>query len=263
MNLRNSFIVKNFLTSTQQVSQITILAQLVLSLVGLFYIYTNFSWFYVAGCFAWYISLLWWSHHVGLHRYFSHNCFDLNKFWHIVISYTSCLVSMGSPLSYSITHRAHHKNSDTDKDTHAPTRIGFLNVMFFRWKMDSVNLLDRNRKLDKWSLGAHSYYALIILLFYICLHLIDTGLALTYNVGVMMAFLGVAYVNVLSHIKNPFNYRNFETDDLSSNNIIVGVLGGEWHNNHHKNPQNWNQRVKWWELDMPAQIIKCIKKENK
>lgn len=258
----NSFR-KKFLTSTQDVSKVAILVQVFLAIIGIVYIYFNFSWWYVALPFVWYAVLLWWCHHVGLHRYFSHGSFEANKFWHIVLSYTSCLVTFGSPFSYALMHRAHHKHSDTDLDTHAPTKIGYFNVMFFRWKPDSVNLLDRNRKIDKWAINAHNYYSLVIVLFYIGLHLIDTGLAFTYNIGILIAFFGVAYVNVFSHVKNPLNYRNFETNDLSSNNLFVGILGGEWHNNHHRYPQNWNQRVKWWELDIPAQIIKLIKKKEK
>jgi stearoyl-CoA desaturase (delta-9 desaturase) len=255
------YIKKNILTCTHNVSKIAILFQLVLAIVGVFYVSMNFSWTYVVLPFVWYAVLLWWCHHIGLHRYFSHGSFDVNKFWHVILCYTSCLVTFGSPFSYSLMHRTHHKHSDTDKDSHAPTKIGYLNVMFFNWKMDNVNLLDRNRKIDKWAIHAHQNYTLVILLFYILLHLIDTGLAFTYNIGVLIAFFGVAYVNVFSHVKNPLNYRNFETDDLSSNNLFVGILGGEWHNNHHRYPQNWNQKVKWWELDMPAQIIKLIKKD--
>ena len=257
----NNNFRKNFLSATDKVSQTVIITQSLLAIVGLFYINLNFSWWYVALPFVWYAILLWWSHHIGLHRYFSHNSFKVNKFWHIVLCYTSCLVSFGSPFGYALAHRAHHKHSDTDKDTHAPTKIGILRVMFFNWDYRNINILDRNRMIDKWAISAHNNYVLIILLFYILLHLVDTGLAFTYNIGVLIALFGVAYVNVFSHVKNPLNYRNFETNDLSSNNLFVGVLGGEWHNNHHRYPQNWNQRVKWWELDIPAQIIKLIKKD--
>jgi stearoyl-CoA desaturase (delta-9 desaturase) len=253
---------KKVFASTYQVSQIVILLQAFLAIIGFVYIYFNFSWWYVGLPFIWYAFLLWWCHHVGLHRYFSHGSFSVNETWHKILCYSSCLVSFGSPFSYALAHRAHHKNSDTDKDTHAPTKIGYLNVLLFRWKLDSVNLLDRNRKIDQNAIKAHQNYALIVLLFYIVLHLIDTGLAFTYNIGVLIALFGVAYVNVFSHVKNPLNYRNFETDDLSSNNLFVGMVGGEWHNNHHRHPQNWNQRIKWWELDIPAQIIKLIKKEE-
>lgn len=252
---------RNVFTCTYQVSQIAILIQVILAVIGVVYIYFNFSWLYVALPFIWYAVLLWWSHHIALHRYFSHGSFEVNKFWHIVMCYTSCLVSFGSPFSYALAHRAHHKHSDTDKDTHAPTKIGYLNVMFFKWKLDSVNLLDRNRKIDDWAIHAHKNYSLVILFFYIALLLIDIGLAFSYNIGIVIALFGVAYVNVFSHVKNPLNYRNFETDDLSSNNLFVGIVGGEWHNNHHNNPQNWNEKVKWWELDIPAQIIRLIKKD--
>jgi stearoyl-CoA desaturase (delta-9 desaturase) len=216
-----NFFKKNVLTCTYKVSQIAILVQVALALIGIVYIYFNFSWWYIVLPFIWYAILLWWSHHIGLHRYFSHGSFEVNKFWHIVLCFTSCLVTFGSPFSYALMHRAHHKYSDTDKDTHAPTKIGILNVMFFRWKFDSVNLLDRNRKIDNWAFHAHQNYSLVILSFYIFLLLIDIGLAFTYNIGILIAFFGVAYVNVFSHIKNPLNYHQKEKHHHSNVGNLV------------------------------------------
>jgi len=66
-------------------------------------------------------------------------------------------------------------------------------------------------------------------------------------------------VNSLSHI---WGRQSFKTNDLSMNNPLVGVLafGEGWHNNHHADPSQWNQTIKWWELDPTSWIIKLIKK---
>jgi stearoyl-CoA desaturase (delta-9 desaturase) len=37
-------------------------------------------------------------------------------------------------------------------------------------------------------------------------------------------------------------------------------LGEGWHNNHHARPYRWKQGEKWWEIDLPAQFIKLVKK---
>jgi stearoyl-CoA desaturase (delta-9 desaturase) len=62
-------------------------------------------------------------------------------------------------------------------------------------------------------------------------------------------------INVFGHIKAGIGYRNFETNDNSHNNIIMGLLtwGQGWHNNHHYAPGNYDfgsgTSGKWWEFD--------------
>ena len=34
--------------------------------------------------------------------------------------------------------------------------------------------------------------------------------------------------------------------------------GEGWHNNHHARPREWNFRMKWWEFDIGAQVIRAI-----
>jgi fatty-acid desaturase len=60
----------------------------------------------------------------------------------------------------------------------------------------------------------------------------------------------------------PFSYRNHETNDNTTNDLFTGLFCGDWHNNHHNKATNWNQREKWWEFDIPAQMIKLIRTEK-
>jgi stearoyl-CoA desaturase (delta-9 desaturase) len=59
-----------------------------------------------------------------------------------------------------------------------------------------------------------------------------------------------------------YGYKNFDTTDESHNNIIMSIFtfGESWHNNHHANARDWQQSVKWWELDPTSWIIRVIKK---
>src|SRR5690606_36461025 len=52
-------------------------------------------------------------------------------------------------------------------------------------------------------------------------------------------------VNSLSHM---FGYRNFDTNDQSRNNWLVGILamGEGWHNNHHAEPACAKAQRRWW-----------------
>jgi stearoyl-CoA desaturase (delta-9 desaturase) len=197
-------------------------------------------------------------HNVGLHRYFAHNSFKTSKLWHAVLSVTTPLACAGSPYGYAMAHRAHHIFSDTEKDPHYKD-LGILNISFFRWNLKNVPLKVMASLNEKWILIGHNYYVLIILITYMFLVTLDFRLGLLYNVSIFFLWLGYLTINVIDHRAISFGYRNFDTNDKSKNDLFTGYIVGEWHNNHHHNPQAWNQRVHWWEFDFSAQIIKLIK----
>ena len=200
-------------------------------------------------------------HHVGLHRYFTHQSFKTNKFWHIVLCFLSPLVCAGSPIGYAITHRAHHKYSDKEFDPHSPKFTGFVNSIMVRWIWDGVvPRLSKNLK-DPWVFLIHRWYLLIIIVFCATLLIIDPLLFLSYCMAMMLGKLNMISNNYVCHLPGvKINYRNYDTPDDSQNNFINGWIVGEWHNNHHGRPGEWNQRVRWWEWDVPSLIIRLIKK---
>jgi len=208
---------------------------------------------------AWFLIMLHFGHNTGLHRYFSHSSFKLNKFWHIVITFASTLVAFGSPLGYAVIHKTHHRYSDTPDDPHQPSKPIKTFLFNFNTSDEKVSPLYAKKLRDKWVSFTHNYYLLLILLFYSLLILIDTTLALTYNIGISLILVGTGWVNIIGHTSNFIAYRNFDTKDKSNNDLVSGYIFGEWHNNHHSTPNNWSQQVKWWELDIPKYIILAIK----
>jgi stearoyl-CoA desaturase (delta-9 desaturase) len=64
-------------------------------------------------------------------------------------------------------------------------------------------------------------------------------------------------VNSVAHM---WGYRNYETDESSRNNLIVGYLsGGEgWHNNHHADPRSARHGHMWWEIDATWLTIRLL-----
>jgi fatty-acid desaturase len=64
-------------------------------------------------------------------------------------------------------------------------------------------------------------------------------------------------VNSVTHL---WGYRNYETDEGSRNNVIVGILGcGEgWHNNHHADPRSARHGHLWWEIDATWLAIRLL-----
>lgn len=239
--------------------KVLIKLQVGLGLAGLIYFIATLQVQYLILSLIWFIFLLHWCHHAGLHRYFAHNSFTLNKFWHIFTVITSCLVCFGSPVSYSIAHRTHHMHSDTKDDPHSPKFIGLLKTVFFSWNIENVSIVHANGLKDKYIRLAHEYYMLIAPIFFLILLAISFKLALTYSAGVLLAFLAVGYVNTFNHIKTKISYKNYP-DTVAYNDLFAGLLGGEWHNNHHRYPGKYNQSIKWWEFDLTSLFISLVKK---
>ena len=217
-------------------------------------------WWYAVYLLGFYSFLLFVSHHAGLHRYFSHRSYEVNRFWHAFLCLTSCLVCFGSPVGYAVIHRAHHVHTDTDQDPHAPNHIGFLNVIFFNWSLRDLTMWSAFKELrDPWLKFTHDYYTLVIISFALVLFAIDPVLPLCYSVGAVGALFAMGFVNTVGHTQGATTYRN-HSDGGNSSNSYLAVAIGEWHNNHHARPQQWNQREQWWEVDYAAQFIRLIKK---
>ena len=55
-------------------------------------------------------------------------------------------------------------------------------------------------------------------------------------------------INSVTHV---WGYRNYETDEDSRNNLVVGLIsnGEGWHNNHHADPRSARHGHRWWEID--------------
>jgi stearoyl-CoA desaturase (delta-9 desaturase) len=64
-------------------------------------------------------------------------------------------------------------------------------------------------------------------------------------------------VNSVTHL---WGYRNYDTDEDSRNNIVVGLIanGEGWHNNHHADPRSARHGHRWWEIDNTYLTIRFL-----
>ena len=248
-----------FQADPRHVKQVMV-TQLIVAAMSVPVLVHFWHWWYAVYLLGFYSFLLFVSHHAGLHRYFSHRSYTVNQFWHAFLCLTSCLVCFGSPVGYAVIHRAHHVHTDTAQDPHAPNHIGFLNVIFFNWHLRDLTMWSAFRELrDPWLKFTHDYYTLVIIIFALVLFAIDPVLPLCYSVGAVGALFAMGFVNTVGHTQGATTYRN-HNDGGNSSNSYLAVAIGEWHNNHHAHPQQWNQREQWWEVDYAAQFIRLIKK---
>jgi fatty-acid desaturase len=192
----------------------------------------------------------------GFHRVFSHNCYKPKPWFDLVLLFFGTIACQSSSLTWVATHIGyHHPHADKEKDLHTPKK-GMWHA-FMGWTF-YVNQYSVNHKYAvklmrrKQHLYFHKHYVFIVWSS-ILLFLFLFGWQVTlygYGIAAMISIFQDNAVNVLGHMPS-LGYRNFETDDISSNFIPLGYLGwGQgWHNNHHKYPSKFDFGVKWWEYD--------------
>lgn len=195
---------------------------------------------------------------VTFHRYLSHRSYHMPKAVEYVFSIFGALGGTGSSLGWVALHRAHHEHSDEALDPHSPQNSK-LNVFFSRYNFTLNKWAVRDLISDPFHKNLHVFYHLIIIIW----GLFWLSFGFEYFLFIVAVPIAIQiWVSTASNIFNHWlGYRNFATDEKSTNNILIALLswGEGWHNNHHQDPSRWNFKVKWWEFDISAIIIRLIK----
>jgi fatty-acid desaturase len=206
---------------------------------------------------------------IGLHRWASHRSLEVKKSIEPMMIYCSLMSCQGHPLWWAAVHRGyHHKNADNEFDPHSPQH-GLWHA-FHGWILNhdpsAVNFkfvtdLLRNNFLKR----SVKFYEIIILITWIIVGIISLDFLLWGLILPAFCFLHLeGLVNSLCHGK--IGYRNFSTNDHSTNNIILGYLnwGNGWHNNHHHKPSSFDFGKSisgnTWEFDPSRLLLPFVKK---
>lgn len=206
---------------------------------------------------------------IAQHRYFSHRSFKTNKITETILGLAATLSTTGSILHYSLIHRYHHTYSDTEKDMHSPANGDSWRIWFGMLDTNKTSKLDPRKIKDLLGIKSvkffQNYYWPTIVLYVFILYLADPILV------ILCYMLPVGYSKFCTGIQGTLNhkigYRNFDTNDNSTNNLILNIitLGEGSHNNHHYNQGNYNfgftGKIK--EFDFSAFIIKTFLENKK
>lgn len=205
---------------------------------------------------------------VGYHRVFSHKTHKLPTWKENVILFFATFAGQGSPLFWVALHRGyHHRHSDKEQDIHSPVIYGKFHA-FIGWFIENteaknlINIKYASDLLRKSNVvWFHEWHYVILWAVPLIVCLIDWRWAfMLFWIPGAIGTLQDNIVNVYGHYKGMFGYRNFETNDNSHNNLILGYLtwGQAWHNNHHYAPASFDfgkaVSNKWWEFD-PSKIF--------
>jgi sn-2 palmitoyl-lipid 9-desaturase len=224
-----------------------------------------FSWTGLVLC----LVLIWLTASLGVslsyHRMLSHRAWRARPWLRNILTFLACLSLEMGPISWSATHRQHHRESDHEADPHSPLVNFFwahLGWLFFTHPV--VDDESQKRKLvpDLYNDSALRFFEQTFFLHWIVFAIVSMavgyafgGLQLALSLFVWGSLVRTVWVwhatwcvNSVTHL---FGYRNYKTPDDSRNLWWVALVtfGEGWHNNHHALAGSANFGHKWFEFD--------------
>lgn len=196
----------------------------------------------------------------GLHRYFSHRSYETKLWVENLLILLSVFALTGNSLGWVARHRAHHRHSDAEQDPHRASdswRTWFWIEPKAPMTVNPSIVKDMLRNpFHKFTRDHYFkiYWGTIALVAI----LLGPKIALYFFVVIGAVNIhSSGLVNVFCH---KYGYRNFETNDNSTNNkwVNLWVKGAGLHNNHHANPGSYTTKVKPGEWDLTGWVIKNL-----
>jgi stearoyl-CoA desaturase (delta-9 desaturase) len=171
---------------------------------------------------------------------------------------------------WAAIHRKHHAKCETAEDPHSPQILGinrvlWLGVLLYVKEAYNRETLARygHGTPDDWmERNIYSRFAVLGLTLMgvtdVVLLGIVPGLLVLATQIVWIPFWAAGVINGIGHF---WGYRNWGTEDASTNIVPWGILigGEELHNNHHAYATSAKLSNKWYELDVGWMYI-CILK---
>jgi fatty-acid desaturase len=206
---------------------------------------------------------------LGYHRLLTHRSFKTTRAVERFLGTCGVLAMQRGPLEWVAHHRMHHAHVDTPKDPHN-ARQGFFWAHVGWMCFEREDLIDM-AKLKKFArdIVADPYLNWLTPLWVHCLYQ-GALAALLFLIGgpawvvwgifvrLFVVYHITWFVNSATHL---WGYRNYDTDDLSTNNWWVGLLafGEGWHNNHHAEPDVAPAGRSAREFDLTWQVIRLMR----
>jgi len=222
------------------------------------------------------------------HRICSHNMFkiDTRSYLYKFLTWMASSDMGYGPVKWIIlSHNLHHIHSDKGPEdvmnwryhwysTTIVSPIPRNDVKPLNYDKYIENQKIKNKVLieDKWTNFCADHQVVISIVTFAFLFLVFPILLFkVILVGRVMLTIMTGLAGFVGHIKNfPGSYRNHDTDDTTSNNIIfhllfLGLFAGMLQNNHHGRPQSEKPNNRWWEVDSSWIFVKLLRlgMENK
>ena len=206
---------------------------------------------------------------VFLHRHQAHRALDLHPaashFFRLWLWLTTGMVTK----EWAAIHRKHHAKVETPEDPHSPQVLG-INRVLWGGVMLYVKETRNRATIERYGHGTpDDWLERRIYSRHMKLGLTLMGLADVILFGIVpgaLIFLAqIAWIpfwaaGVINGIGHFWGYRNWPTEDASTNIVPWGILigGEELHNNHHAFTTSAKLSNKWYEFDIGWMYIRIL-----
>jgi stearoyl-CoA desaturase (Delta-9 desaturase) len=195
---------------------------------------------------------------VGFHRMLTHRSFQPHPIVKFILLVLGSMSLEGPALEWAATHIKHHANSDREGDPHSPVE-GFVHAHIgwvFKTFYNDPDVYCRNLVKDPIVVFVSRTFALWVILSLVIPFAIGGWSGLLWG-GLVRIFLVHHITWSVNSVCHSFGKREFETNDRSRNEWIVGMLafGEGWHNNHHAFPRSAFHGLHWWQFDLSGYVI--------
>jgi len=195
---------------------------------------------------------------IGYHRMLTHRSFKPHPVVKLILLILGSMSVEGAALDWAATHIKHHAQADREGDPHSPvegffhSHVGWL----FKDRMADPNVYCRYLLKDPLVVFVSRTFLLWVVLSLVIPFAIGGWTGLLWG-GLVRMFLTHHVTWSVNSVCHTFGKREFETNDKSRNEWVVGLLGfGEgWHNNHHAFPRSAFHGLHWWQFDLSGYVI--------
>jgi stearoyl-CoA desaturase (Delta-9 desaturase) len=205
-----------------------------------------------------------------LHRCQAHRALEVHPvvshFFRLWLWLTTGMITK----EWAAIHRKHHAKCETEDDPHSP-RIHGINKILFTGVVMYVKESHKAETMSRYGHGTpddwleHHVYTPLNKWGVVLLAAIDLALfglvpgAIIYVAQIAwIPFWAAGVINGVGHY---FGYRNFQTDDDSTNIVpwAAWIGGEELHNNHHAYPTSAKFSLRWYEFDLGWAYIRVLR----
>jgi stearoyl-CoA desaturase (delta-9 desaturase) len=205
---------------------------------------------------------------IFLHRSQAHRAVDLHPIVSHFFRFWLWLTSGMVTKEWVSIHRKHHAKCETPEDPHSPQTRGIKKVFWegselYRAEAKVAETLEKygHGTPDDWMernvYSRHSAAGIWLMM--------AVNIALFGPIGltiwaVQMAWIPITAAGIINGIGHYWGYRNFASEDASTNIFPWGILigGEELHNNHHAYGTSARLSNKWYEFDIGWLYIKLM-----
>jgi stearoyl-CoA desaturase (Delta-9 desaturase) len=199
---------------------------------------------------------------IGYHRMLTHRSFRPHPLVRAVFLVLGSTSAEGPALEWAATHIKHHAQADREGDPHSPLDGFFHAHMGWLFNgMDDPNVYCRHLVKDPMVVFISRTFWFWIVLSLVIPFLIGGWSGLIWG-GLVRIFLTQHVSFSVNSICHTFGRREFETNDRSRNEWMIGLLafGDGWHNNHHAFPRSAFHGLHWWQFDLAGYIIWALER---